>query len=116
MAVVLGDVMKRGGHRARVEAALLRLATDSDEYVRRRALESLARTGSVHAERVALAAWNEVGKNAPWSRMMALWALKEVRSHCLDPLLREAMTSDNEFLREFATKLHAGPPARPQER
>jgi hypothetical protein len=107
LAVVLG---RAGKGSADLESALLRLTQDSDEYVRRRALESLAKIGSSHVEEVALSAWNEGGPNMLWSKMMALWALREVHSPTLGSLLRDATQSTDTLLRDFAAKLNLNPP------
>jgi hypothetical protein len=78
LAVVLGDVADRHQDRTQLETALFQLAADPAEYVRRRALGSLAHLGS--------------------ARFAAL--------------LREATTSENQYLRDYAAKLRekATPP------
>ena len=95
IAAALGKVADHAEERSCVEPYLLKLAADPEEYVRRRALESLVRIRSGQAERLALTAWNEAPEDMPWSRMMALWALKQTQSRSFDPLLREAMASAN---------------------
>jgi HEAT repeat protein len=105
VADLLGRPLRAQREHDVAEAALVGFAGDSEEYVRRRALQSLARIGSRRTESFAIAAWNEAGANAPWSRMMALWALKEVRSERVVSLLREAMASESQHLRDFATKM-----------
>jgi hypothetical protein len=91
-----------------VEACLLAFARDGDEYVRRRALESLARLGSAHTERVALDEWDRPHEHQQWARMNALWALHKVGSAALHRLLEDAERDPREHLSGFARRLRAG--------
>lgn len=96
------------GPRAAVETLLLRLADDEDEYVRRRALQSLARIGAAGVTELALREWERAPDEMPWSRMNALWALHRVSSPSLSSRLEEALASPNELLRDYARKVRAG--------
>jgi hypothetical protein len=103
----LADALGDGG-RGNVEPLLLRFVNDSDEYVRRRALASLARIGSSETESAALRAWAEGSDAFPWPRMQALWALHRIGSQRLASLLADAETSSNEHLRHFAARVRSG--------
>jgi HEAT repeat protein len=95
----------RGGEPERL---LLLLVRDEDEYVRRRALKSLARLGSPAVEPLALAEWQRPDENQQWARMMVLWCLHRVRSPHLAPLLAEAETDERPYLSDFAKKVQRG--------
>jgi hypothetical protein len=90
------------------EQLLLRFARDDDEYVRRRALEALARLGSAATENLAVKAWSETGDAQQWSRMMALWALHKIGSSRLTPLLAEAERTQTEYLVKYAARIRRG--------
>ncbi len=89
------------------EAVLLRMSLEEDEYVRRRAVQSLARIGSPRAEEAALREWERAPDTMPWSRMNALWVLRRVRSSRLDDLMAEAEASSNEYLRSYPERLRS---------
>jgi hypothetical protein len=97
-----------GGERGAVESLVLRFANDGDEYVRRRALASLARIGSAETESAAFRAWADGSDAFPWPRMQALWALHRIGSQRLASLLAEAEASSNEHLRRFAARVRIG--------
>ena len=90
------------------EELLLRLVKDDDEYVRRRALQSLARIGSNAVSELALHEWTHAPDDMPWTRMNALWALHHVGSPAYAAKLDEARTSPNEHLATYAEKLGSG--------
>lgn len=96
------------GTSQRGEELLLALARDPNEYVRRRALQSLARIRSAATERVALEAWSRPNEQQQWSRMMALWALRHVGSDQLQRLLIEAMEGEGTLLSQYAAKIGRG--------
>lgn len=87
---------------------LLALANDENEYVRRRAVQSLARLGSTYAAELALREWEKAADDFPWSRMNALWVLYRVSSPSLTTLLPLALNSPNKYLKAYAEKIQAG--------
>lgn len=84
------------------EELLLELARDEHEYVRRRALESLARIGSPTVEELALVTWHRPDENQEHARMMALHCLEQVGSAQLEALLADAERDGRQYLRGFA--------------
>lgn len=84
------------------EQVLLEMARDEHEYVRRRALESLARVGSPAFEELALAAWHRPDEDQEHARMMVLHCLGEIGSPMLEPLLADAERDGRQYLRGFA--------------
>lgn len=91
-----------------VEELLLEFAADEYEYVRRRALRSLLRMGSIVTEEVALRQWDVPGEAQPWSRMMVLSCLQELGSSHLAARLAQAERDENEHLREYAKRIRRG--------
>ena len=87
---------------------LLKFASDDEEYVRRKALEALARLESPATENLALRAWSEMGDAQEYSRMTALWALHRIGSSHLSPLLAEAERTQTEYLAKYAAKIRRG--------
>jgi HEAT repeat protein len=94
--------------RGEVERLLLALVRDEDEYVRRRALKSLARIDSPSAEQLALEAWHRPDEHQEWARMMVLDCLHRIRSPHLEHLLAEAERDERQHLRDFAKRLRQG--------
>lgn len=92
-------------HLGDVERLLLAFVRDEDEYVRRRALKSLARVGSPAAERLALEAWNRPDEHQEWARMGALDCLRRIGSSHLENLLAEAERDGRQYLRDFAKRI-----------
>jgi len=80
---------------AETERALLTLVDDQHEYVSRRALQSLGRIGSNHAEDLCERAWET---NHEYQRIMALWVLKEIGSSKLGAYLARAKEDGREYL------------------
>lgn len=105
LAEELGQFGRAGGEEERL---LLRLVRDENEYVRRRALNALARSGSSTVEQLALEAWRRPDPDQQWARMMALWSLHRVGSRLLGPLLVEAERDPREHLRAFAERVRRG--------
>lgn len=101
----LGQLGRAGGEEERL---LLVLARDAHEYVRRRALGSLARLGSPAVEELALEAWHRPNPEQQWARMMALWCLHRVGSPQLGRFLAEAEQDLREHLRGFAGRVRRG--------
>jgi hypothetical protein len=95
-------------HLGDVEGLLLAFVRDEDEYVRRRALKSLARIGSPSAEQLALEAWDRLDEHQEWARMMVLDCLHRIRSPHLEHLLAEAERDERQHLRGFAGRLRQG--------
>lgn len=87
------------------EHLLLALATDEDEYVRRRAIRSLTAIGSASAEELAWAAWYRPGEHQEWARMSVLECLRQLKSERLRPLLAEALRDTRPFLRQQAERM-----------
>jgi hypothetical protein len=105
LAEELGQLGRAGGEEERL---LLVLARDEHEYVRRRALASLARLHSPTVEELALEAWHRPDPEQQWSRMMALWCLHRVGSPQLGQFLAEAEQDPREHLRGFAGQVRRG--------
>jgi hypothetical protein len=84
------------------EAALLRLVSDENEYVSRRALQSLGRIGSNKAESLCERAWDT---NHVYQRIMSLWVLKEIQSAKLTKYLSLAKEDGRESLVINANKI-----------
>jgi hypothetical protein len=97
----------------RVERVLLDFVRDDEEYVRRRCLMELGRRRSPEAERLALAAWDEVHDDLPSARMTALEVLAQVGSTHLPARLAEAAADPNQHLAELARRMLAGEPEYP---
>ncbi|MCW3051984.1 MAG: hypothetical protein JWN14_1154 [Chthonomonadales bacterium] len=105
LAHQLGQLDATGGE---PEQMLLALAHDEEEYVRRRALQALARRGSAAVEPLALEMWEREDPHQEWSRMMALSCLQRVGSQKLEPLLTEAERDVRPYLRARAEKIRRG--------
>lgn len=90
--------------KAKIEEILVALAHDSDEYVRRQALISLARIKSKFTENLALKIWYQSHENQQWSRMAVLWCLNRIDSSHFDPLRLEAELDSRPYLSEYAKK------------
>ncbi len=105
LAVELG---KSTPFSADLEALLLKMAGDEDEYVRRRALMVLARFNSQHTEQLALAAWYQAHEHQQWARMAALWSLHRIQSLALEPLRVEAEADPRPYLSDFAQRIRRG--------
>ena len=78
---------------------------DADEYVSRLALLGLGRRNYAHLERLALRAWD---RGDEWQRIGALWALAQVESPRLGPLLDAAEADGRERLVDHAGRIRAG--------
>ena len=104
----IADVLDQWPRDERTEPLLLRFMEDEAEYVRRRALQSLARIGSAQTESLALREWNREDENQQWSRMNALRCWHHIKSSRLETHLREAEASPYSHLPEFARKLRNG--------
>lgn len=104
----LADVLGHLSPDARIEPLLLRFANDEEEYVRRRALQSLTRLGSSQVEQLALREWNRESQTQQWARMNALSCWNSLNSPLLEPHLREAEASDMEHLADYARRLRSG--------
>lgn len=87
------------------EALLFALATDQDEYVRRRAIRALAGRGVRAAEELAWAAWHRADEYQEWARMSALECLSELESPRFEALLEQGLRDERPFLRQFAERL-----------
>jgi hypothetical protein len=98
-----------------VEQLLLALANDESEYIRRRALQSLARILSPATERVALTEWNRPDPAQEWARMNALHVLNTLRSPHLESLLADAELDEREHLSAFARRMRNNETSSTQE-
>jgi hypothetical protein len=105
LAVELADPAVDGADAA---AELAHLADDHDEYVRRRAVQSLARRGAPVAEALAVREWTTASPALPWTRMNALWCLHHLGSPALAALLAEADRDPDPLVRDYATRVRAG--------
>lgn len=104
----IADVLGHLSPDPRIEPLLLRFANDEQEYVRRRALQSLARVSSPQAEQLALREWNRECETQQWARMNALSCWHHINSPLLEPHLREAEASDMQYLADYARRLRDG--------
>lgn len=95
-----------------VESRLLALVADTDEYVRRISLSSLALVGSARTEELAISTWNNAADDCPWTRMMALWALRQCKSSKYERHRLEAERSAVPYLSDYARKMRTGEIAR----
>lgn len=105
LASELGRLEQGGGE---AERLLRQLATDEAEYVRRMAIQGLARSGSAATEELALGEWQRADENQQWARMMALWCLHRVGSPHLARLLDDAEKDEREHLSAYARRLRKG--------
>ncbi|MBN7137977.1 hypothetical protein A7A76_02605 [Lysobacter enzymogenes] len=87
------------------QALLFALATDQDEYVRRRAIRALAGLGVRAAEELAWAAWHRADEYQEWARMSVLECLQMLGSPRLERLLADALQDERPFLRQFAERM-----------
>lgn len=90
--------------KAQIETILVEFAHDSEEYVRRRALISLAQIKSEFAENLALKIWHQFHENQEWSRMAALWSLNKINSSHFESLCLEAESDPRPYLSAYAKK------------
>jgi HEAT repeats len=84
------------------ETALVALAHDADEYVRRRALMVLAEHNSDHTERLALAAWDSGDE---YQRMASLYSLNMIHSPALPKYLELAQEDGRAYLLNQAAEI-----------
>lgn len=89
----------------RAEALLLALATDPEEYVRRRALMALGRLKSSHVETLVEQAWDGGDE---YQRMAVLDALHSVQSTKLAGFLDMAQADGRQYLLGFANRIRRG--------
>jgi HEAT repeat protein len=90
------------------EALLVTLASDADEYVRRRSLQALARLHSQRVEELAMKEWHRPDENQQWARMNVLRCLHRVRSSLLEPLIVDAERDERPYLADFAKSVRQG--------
>jgi 3-methyladenine DNA glycosylase AlkC len=105
LAEELGRLQSDG---SQAEQILLQLVRDEDEYVRRRALQALARLGSSAVEELALRAWQRPHEHQQWMRMAVLWSLHRIGSPLLAGLLEDAEKDSRAYLRDFAGRVRQG--------
>ncbi len=84
------------------EASLLKLVDDENEYVSRRALQSLGRIGSSKTESLCERAWET---NHEYQRIMALWVLKEIHSQKLERYLSLAKEDGRRYIVSNANEI-----------
>ena len=104
LAMLLGRIEVTGDE---PEQILLTLVQDEEEYVRRRALNSLALIGSPAVEDLAITMWEREDPNHEWLRMMALSCLKKIGSSRLEALLIEAERDVHPHLRAAAERIRS---------
>ena len=91
-------------NKAKTETILVELAHDSDEYVRRQSLMSLAKIKSEFTESLVLKSWYQSHENQEWSRMAALWCLNKIDSPHFEGLRLDAEIDSRSYLSEYAKK------------
>ncbi|RYX86840.1 hypothetical protein EON83_01265 [bacterium] len=106
----LADVLGYFPSDTRTEPLVRRFVDDEEEYVRRRALQSLVRLGAIGTEQLALREWNTEDDNQQWARMNALQIWRHINSSLLESHLLEAEASADKFpyLADFAHRLRKG--------
>jgi len=104
LAVVLGRAEAQGEE---PEQTLLKLVRDEEEYVRRRALDSLTLIGSPAVEDLAVKMWEREDPHQEWSRMMVLWCLQKIGSSKLETLLSEAERDIRPHLRATVERIRS---------
>lgn len=87
---------------AESESALLKLVDDENEYLSRRALQSLGKIGSNKTESLCERAWET---NHEYQRIMALWVLKQIHSEKLEKYLSLAKEDGREYVVSNANKI-----------
>jgi HEAT repeat protein len=90
------------------EMLLVTLASDADEYVRRRSLHALARLRSQRVEELAMKEWHRPDENQQWARINVLSCLHRVRSSLLEPLIVDAERDERPHLADFAKRVRQG--------
>lgn len=90
--------------RSEAELLLLQLANDEDEYVRRRALTSLGALKSIHAEALAVRAWDT---GLEYQCIAALRVLKAIESGKLAEYLAKANADGRAHLVHNAREIQA---------
>jgi len=104
LAMLLGRIEAR---RDEQEQVLLTLAHDEEEYVRRRALDSLTLIGSPAVEDLAIEMWEREDPHQQWSRMMVLSCLEKIGSPRLESLLSDAEQDTRPHLRATAERIRS---------
>lgn len=105
LAAVLGHLSPD----ARIEPLLLQFVDDEEEYVRRRALQSLARINSKQTEQLTVREWTRDGENQQWARIGVLWVLSKIHSPLFESyLLMAELEKEQLYLVESAQKLRRG--------
>jgi hypothetical protein len=87
------------------ESLLLDFIDNSDEYVRRRTLMSLAQVGSSQTEHYCKKAWQRSDPYQEYQRMMVLHALFEIKSPLLQQYIEEAKRDGRRYLVENAVDI-----------
>ena len=90
------------------EDILVILASDADEYVRRRSLQALARLRFPKFEELASKEWDRADENQQWARMNVLWCLHRVGSPLLERFLADAEQDERPYLSDFAQEVRQG--------
>ena len=98
------ELGKLPSSKAETETILVELAHDSDEYVRRQALMSLAKIKSEFTESLVLKSWYQPHENQEWLRMAALWCLNKINSPHFEALRLDAEIDSRSYLSEYAKK------------
>lgn len=87
-----------------IEELLLKFIIDSHEYVRRRALWSLAIINSSHCENYCIKAWETENQ---YQRLMALSSLEEIKSPLLRKYIKEAKEDGDGYLKNRALEIES---------
>lgn len=98
LAVRLGELPLRD----ETEKLLLDFAADSNEYVRRRAMMTLADLGCRSAERLVVTAWKTADE---YQRMASLHVLERLNSPHLNEYLELASADGREYLAKMAKRI-----------
>lgn len=98
------ELGKLPSNKEKTETILIGLAHDSDEYVRRQALMSLAKIQSEFTESLVMKSWYQPNANQEWSRMAALWCLNKIDSPHFEELRLKAELDSRSYLSEYAKK------------
>lgn len=96
---------REAANREQAVTVLLRMVTDSDEYVRRRALLALGELRADEAESCAEKAW---ASGLGYQRIAALHVLADIGSARLEQYLQLATEDDRAFVHAAAERARAG--------
>ena len=102
------ELGRLGSDLPHAQSLLLRYMHDEEEYVRRIALMSLADIGSLRAEELAMALWEDGDMWQEYGRIATLYTFWKVGSPQLETYLALANADGRKHLVEYAERVRAG--------